>query len=141
VKTGVQGIYNSLKILDSGFRRNDGNPQFQTFYETIIIGIIIQKERRSKIKKWILLVAMIVSFALPSGCASTNKQTDGDKGGSKIQSTADQVGSAIDKTATQAGKGVENAASKTGQVLDTAAKKTGTALERALKKIKGLFEE
>ena len=26
---------NSLKILDSGFRRNDGKPHFQTFYETI----------------------------------------------------------------------------------------------------------
>jgi hypothetical protein len=35
VKTGVQGIYNSLKMLDSGFRRNDGKPQFQAFYEII----------------------------------------------------------------------------------------------------------
>jgi hypothetical protein len=26
-----------LKILDSGFRRNNGKPKFQTFYETIMI--------------------------------------------------------------------------------------------------------
>jgi hypothetical protein len=35
VKTGVQGIYKLLKILDSGFRRNDGKGHFQTFYEVI----------------------------------------------------------------------------------------------------------
>ena len=35
MKTGVQGIYKLLKILDSGFRRNDGKAHFQTFYETI----------------------------------------------------------------------------------------------------------
>ena len=35
VKTGVQGIYKSLEILDSGFRRKDGRPQFQTFYKII----------------------------------------------------------------------------------------------------------
>jgi len=35
VKTGVQGIYKLLKRLDSGFRRNDGKPHFQTFYEII----------------------------------------------------------------------------------------------------------
>jgi hypothetical protein len=35
VKTGVQGIYKPLKILDSGFRRNDRIWPFQTFYETI----------------------------------------------------------------------------------------------------------
>jgi hypothetical protein len=35
VKTGVQGIYKHLKILDSGFRRNDGKGYFQTFYEFI----------------------------------------------------------------------------------------------------------
>jgi hypothetical protein len=33
VKTGVQGIHKHLKILDSGFRRNDGKEPFQTFYE------------------------------------------------------------------------------------------------------------
>jgi hypothetical protein len=33
VKTGVQGIYKILKILDSGFRRNDEKPQIQAFYE------------------------------------------------------------------------------------------------------------
>jgi hypothetical protein len=35
MKTGVQGIYKFLKILDSGFRRNDWKPQFQIFYEII----------------------------------------------------------------------------------------------------------
>jgi hypothetical protein len=35
VKTGVQRIYNDLKRLDSGFRRNDGKPHFQTFYKII----------------------------------------------------------------------------------------------------------
>ena len=35
VKTGVQGIYNDLKILDSGIRRNDEKGYFQTFCETI----------------------------------------------------------------------------------------------------------
>jgi hypothetical protein len=35
VKTGVQAIYKSIKMLDSGFRRNDGNPQIQAFKETI----------------------------------------------------------------------------------------------------------
>ena len=37
VKTGVQSIYKALKRLDSGFRRNDGKPRFQTFYEIIKI--------------------------------------------------------------------------------------------------------
>ena len=35
VKTGVQRIYNYLKRLDSGFRRNEGKQHFKTFYETI----------------------------------------------------------------------------------------------------------
>ena len=38
MKTGVQGIYKLLKILDSGFRRNDGKGHFQTFYEAIKFG-------------------------------------------------------------------------------------------------------
>jgi len=29
------GVYNLLKILDSGFRRNDKKDRFQTFYEFI----------------------------------------------------------------------------------------------------------
>jgi hypothetical protein len=33
VKTGVQIVYNHSKILDSGFRRNDGKTNFKTFYE------------------------------------------------------------------------------------------------------------
>jgi len=37
VKTGVQIIYNYLKGLDSGFRRNDEKPHFQIFYEIINI--------------------------------------------------------------------------------------------------------
>jgi glycosyltransferase involved in cell wall biosynthesis len=32
---GVQMLYNYLKKLDSGFRRNDGKRYFSTFYETI----------------------------------------------------------------------------------------------------------
>jgi len=32
VKTGVQGIRNGLKTLDSGFRRNDGKRLFPTSY-------------------------------------------------------------------------------------------------------------
>jgi hypothetical protein len=35
VKTGVQGIHDALKTLDSGFRRNDGTGAFSTFYERI----------------------------------------------------------------------------------------------------------
>jgi hypothetical protein len=35
VETGVQRIYNYLKKLDSGFRRNDRKPHFQTSYEFI----------------------------------------------------------------------------------------------------------
>jgi hypothetical protein len=33
--TGVQRISNDLKILDSGFRRNDGKSRFPTSYEFI----------------------------------------------------------------------------------------------------------
>jgi hypothetical protein len=33
VKTGVQIVYNHSKILNSGFRRNDGKTNFKTFYE------------------------------------------------------------------------------------------------------------
>jgi len=35
VETGVQRIYNYLKRLDSGFRRNDSKTHFPTFYEII----------------------------------------------------------------------------------------------------------
>jgi len=38
VKTGVQGTYNLLKELDSGFRRNDRQTHFLTFYEFILFG-------------------------------------------------------------------------------------------------------
>jgi hypothetical protein len=41
VETGVQGIHNYLKKLDSGFRRNDGKPHFHTFYESINIYISV----------------------------------------------------------------------------------------------------
>jgi len=34
VKTGVQGVYKLLKLLDSGFRRNDEKLHFQSFYES-----------------------------------------------------------------------------------------------------------
>jgi hypothetical protein len=42
VKTGVQRIDNYLKGLDSGFRRNDGKPHFQTFYEIINIDVLVK---------------------------------------------------------------------------------------------------
>jgi len=35
VKTGVQGIYNCCKELDSGFRRNDGKTYFLTFCQIV----------------------------------------------------------------------------------------------------------
>jgi hypothetical protein len=35
VKTGVQRIFNWWKELDSGFRRNDGQTCFLTFYDSI----------------------------------------------------------------------------------------------------------
>jgi hypothetical protein len=38
-----------LEILDSGFRRNDENGQFQTFYETIKIAKGIFSEKTSSI--------------------------------------------------------------------------------------------
>jgi hypothetical protein len=38
VETGVQGIFNCLKELDSGFRRNDDLWSFSTFYDFIIFG-------------------------------------------------------------------------------------------------------
>jgi hypothetical protein len=35
VKTGVQRSSDFFKLLDSGFRRNDGKIPFPTFYEAI----------------------------------------------------------------------------------------------------------
>ena len=35
MKTGAQDIFKHLKILDSGFRRNDGKGHFQAFYEFV----------------------------------------------------------------------------------------------------------
>jgi len=35
LKNGVQVFCKSLKILDSGFRRNDGKWSFSTFYEFV----------------------------------------------------------------------------------------------------------
>jgi hypothetical protein len=37
LENGVQVFCNSMKILDSGFRRNDEKKAFGTFYETINI--------------------------------------------------------------------------------------------------------
>jgi hypothetical protein len=48
VETGVQTIYNFLKRLDSGFRRNDEKSKFQTFYE--IISFDFQKNFYAPIK-------------------------------------------------------------------------------------------
>ena len=50
MKTGVQGIYNYSKRLDSGFRRNDRKVYFQTFYETINNGMM-GKENKKEIKE------------------------------------------------------------------------------------------
>ena len=40
IKNGsfTQGLYNGLKRLDSGFRRNDEKWYFSTFYEFIMFG-------------------------------------------------------------------------------------------------------
>jgi hypothetical protein len=38
--SGVQGIYKTFKILDSGFRRNDGKTKFQTFYGIIKLDVL-----------------------------------------------------------------------------------------------------
>jgi hypothetical protein len=43
VKTGVQGIYEGLKILDSGFHRNDAIGHFPTFYKIINTGELLAK--------------------------------------------------------------------------------------------------
>jgi len=42
VKTGVQCFFNQLKLLDSGFRRNNDLSAFLTFYELIIGEILNQ---------------------------------------------------------------------------------------------------
>jgi hypothetical protein len=39
-ETIVQTIYNYLKRLDSGFRRNDEKPHFPTFYESIEFNLL-----------------------------------------------------------------------------------------------------
>jgi hypothetical protein len=43
VKTGVHNSYNYLKILDSGFRRNDEKGRFSTFYEFVKINVLFAK--------------------------------------------------------------------------------------------------
>jgi len=42
-EAGIQGIYNFLKIRDSGLRRNDEKGHFQTFYEIIKLGGFVKK--------------------------------------------------------------------------------------------------
>ena len=37
MKTAVRGTHKLLKILNSGFRRNDRKPQFKNFYEVITL--------------------------------------------------------------------------------------------------------
>ena len=46
VKTGVQIFYNHMKTLDSGFRRNDGKTNFETFYEIINTKYYTKKSRK-----------------------------------------------------------------------------------------------
>ena len=41
MKTGVQGFHSYLRLLDSGFRRNDDLEPFSTFYDFIIIEIMV----------------------------------------------------------------------------------------------------
>jgi len=48
VKTGVQSLFNYLNRLDSGFRRNDKKWDFSTFYETIIIGLVLKDKGLSR---------------------------------------------------------------------------------------------
>ncbi|MDI6754227.1 MAG: hypothetical protein QME78_07510 [Thermodesulfobacteriota bacterium] len=52
MKTGVQGIYKHLKILDSGFRRNDGKGHFQTFYDFITLDRLEKEIRRFSEEEW-----------------------------------------------------------------------------------------
>jgi hypothetical protein len=42
VKTGVQCFHNYLRLLDSGFRRNDGHQAFSTFCDFINIPLTQQ---------------------------------------------------------------------------------------------------
>jgi hypothetical protein len=46
VKTGVQIIYNYMKMLDSGFRRNDGKTKIQTFGVIIIIDVLMDNKEK-----------------------------------------------------------------------------------------------
>jgi len=46
VETGVQDVYKPLKILDSGFRRNDKKWPCQTSYEVIFLKITLSRGKR-----------------------------------------------------------------------------------------------
>jgi hypothetical protein len=42
VKTGVQCFHNDLRLLDSGFRRNDGHQAFSTFCDFIKVDNLVK---------------------------------------------------------------------------------------------------
>jgi len=53
LKNGVQVACNSLKILDSGFRRNDEKWSFSTFYELInIVMYCFHEQVFGKVRQW-----------------------------------------------------------------------------------------
>ena len=53
VKTGVQGIYELLIILDSGLRRSDKNPHFQAFYKALTIDDLVKSHHLSMKKSFL----------------------------------------------------------------------------------------
>ena len=57
METGVQRLYKYLKKLDSGFRRNDRKPHFQTFYNSIKID-----KQALKMKQMLLILLLVFSF-------------------------------------------------------------------------------
>jgi hypothetical protein len=73
VKTGVQGICKFLKILDSGFRRNDEKRNFYNFYKIIIFGkacLIFQQQvpaffSGAELKSFVSATQQQAAFFLP----------------------------------------------------------------------------
>ncbi len=84
MKTGVQRIYNYLKELDSGFRRNDEKTRITTFYETISIGLnifLISLTHYSSIP--VLQYSKVFSIRWPKnyrpGCMNDSEYTSEDR--------------------------------------------------------------
>jgi len=47
-KSGFQASHNYMKILDSGFRRNDGKGNFSIFYEFVNINELTKSQEAQK---------------------------------------------------------------------------------------------